>query len=62
MGLHFSEWKQIKPFADGNTLLQMGLPPGPIYKTILDALIAAKLNGEIVTEQDELELIKTIAK
>ena len=59
---YFTQWRQIKTFSDGNTLRQLGIPPGPIYKKILDELIAAKLNGEVTTEQDELDLIKAIGE
>lgn len=58
--VYFTEWRQIKTFIDGNKLKQMGLPPGPRYKIILDALLEAKLNGKVKTEQDEIQLVETL--
>ena len=39
-------WYKVKPHIDGNDLKQMGLEPGPRYRTILTALKGAKLDGE----------------
>ena len=39
----------------------MGLKPGPIYKKILAHLLDARLNGEVKSARDELELVKQMA-
>jgi len=38
----------------GKDLVNMGITPGPIYREILQAVLDAKLNGEISAECDEL--------
>jgi tRNA nucleotidyltransferase (CCA-adding enzyme) len=35
----------------------MGLPPGPIYREILQAVFDAKLNGQLKTRRDEMAFI-----
>jgi tRNA nucleotidyltransferase (CCA-adding enzyme) len=53
-------WRQIKPYTTGYTLQQRGLPPGPRYKEILSRLRAAWLDGEVKTEEEELNLLITL--
>ncbi|MCF8067633.1 MAG: CBS domain-containing protein [Desulfobacterales bacterium] len=38
----------------GRDLQKMGLKPGPFFSKILDAVLEAKLNGELKTRSDEL--------
>ncbi len=40
----------------GKDLIRMGLPPGPHYRAVLDALLRAKLNGQITSKEDEERL------
>src|SRR5207249_7238304 len=54
--------RQVRPSLNGADLKAMGLKPGPIYKKILDRLHEARLNGEVKTKADELELAKKLAK
>jgi tRNA nucleotidyltransferase (CCA-adding enzyme) len=37
----------------GDTLRALGIAPGPVYRTILDELRAAFLDGEVTTEQEQ---------
>jgi tRNA nucleotidyltransferase (CCA-adding enzyme) len=55
-------WRQIKPYTTGYTLQQRGLPPGPRYKEILSRLRAAWLDGEVKTEEEELNLLNTLER
>jgi tRNA nucleotidyltransferase (CCA-adding enzyme) len=48
-----SEWQYVKPLTDGNRLRAMGIPPAPIYREILEALRAARLDGRISTREEE---------
>ena len=50
-------WRKISPFTNGDDLQALGLPPGPIYRRILEGLRAAWLNGEIHTKDEELALL-----
>ena len=52
---HLRHYKsQIK----GEDLKDMGYRSGPVYKTILNHLLEAKLDGEVETRADEIEFIK----
>ena len=55
---YLSKWRFISPEVDGNTLRELGLPPGPAYKDILWALRAAILDGQIQSPDEERRLVK----
>ena len=42
----------------GKDLKNFGLTPGPIYRRILQAVLAAKLNGEIQNRNDEMQFVR----
>jgi len=48
----------IKPHIKGRDLLKLGIAPGPVYKLILDKVLEAKVDGNLVTKQDEIEFVK----
>ncbi len=58
---YWQEWRHVRSLVTGNDLQAWGLPPGPSYRRILDALRAARLNGEISTRAEEEELVQQIA-
>ena len=45
------------PLLTGNDLLAPGLPPGPMYKTLLQRVRDAQLDGEIATRDEALGLV-----
>lgn len=47
-----------KVHVKGEDLKALGLPPGPIYREILDALRSAKLDGLVRSREEELEYLK----
>jgi tRNA nucleotidyltransferase (CCA-adding enzyme) len=53
-------WRHIRPRTDGHQLRQLGLPPGPVYAEILDALRAGWLDGEIKSEAAEREALNAL--
>ena len=55
-----STWRQQRPGVTGHDLLRMGLPPGPRYKTILEALRSAWIDGDITTPEDEAVLLREL--
>jgi tRNA nucleotidyltransferase (CCA-adding enzyme) len=44
----------------GHDLKEMGVTPGPHYQKIFHELLNAKLNGEVKTKKDELELARKL--
>lgn len=59
---YLTRFRQVKPVLTGADLKALGLKPGPIYKTILNRLLDARLNGEVKTEAEERELVKRMVK
>ncbi len=53
-------WRQMRPALDGNDLRRMGLKPGPQFGRLLDALLAARLNGEVSSEAEERALLQRL--
>ncbi|HXG12764.1 MAG TPA: CCA tRNA nucleotidyltransferase [Gemmataceae bacterium] len=60
------EWTEADlnppPVLTGHDLAQLGLPPGPLYKKLLDAVREAQLDGTVRTREEGLELVKRLLK
>lgn len=48
-----SQWQAIEPGLDGNDLKSRGIPPGPVYRKILDSLRDAWLDGKVTNSSEE---------
>jgi len=46
----------------GKDLIKMGIPPGPIYRKLLDSVLMAKLNGILKTKDDEINYVRELAE
>ncbi|PWB71996.1 MAG: hypothetical protein C3F07_12855 [Anaerolineales bacterium] len=55
---YLAKWQYIKPKTTGDDLIQLGLEPGPRYAEILRRLRAARLNGEVKTDEEEAMMLK----
>ena len=53
-------WRKIKPSLTGEDLKQRGLQPGPRFAEILRELRAARLDGEVVSRDEELNLLEKL--
>jgi poly(A) polymerase len=55
------EWTQADlnppPVITGHDLMRHGIPPGPLYKRLLDAVREAQLEGTVTTLKQALELV-----
>ncbi|GAB4282304.1 MAG: CBS domain-containing protein [Oscillatoriaceae cyanobacterium] len=49
---YLNRWLGAKPILDGNDLKALGYKPGNSFKQILDALLAATVDGEINTPEE----------
>jgi tRNA nucleotidyltransferase (CCA-adding enzyme) len=56
--LYLKELRYVKVALNGDSLLAMGLPQGPIISAALNFLLDARLDGEVKTRQDEVRLIE----
>jgi tRNA nucleotidyltransferase (CCA-adding enzyme) len=50
-------WANISPPLNGNDLKDLGYKPGPKFKQILDDLLAAKLDGNLVDRTDAISFL-----
>jgi len=57
---YVEQWQKISPTIDGHDLRRMGLPPSPAYDTVLTALRAAWLDGQVSTPEAEGELLQKL--
>jgi poly(A) polymerase len=49
-----------RPLVTGDDLMQLGIPPGPLYKQLLDAVREAQLDGTIKTKAEALEMVRRL--
>jgi tRNA nucleotidyltransferase (CCA-adding enzyme) len=55
---YLTVWQHIQPPLTGNDLRRLGYKPGPQYRQILDNLLAATLDGEIIDRASAEEFLK----
>ena len=56
--LYLDELRHIKPMLNGDELLALGVPQGPQVGELLQALLAARLDGQVKTRQDEITFVQ----
>ena len=54
--------EELKPtrLLTGNDLKDMGFKPGPLFKTILEALEEAQLDGRVKTREEAVQFINSM--
>jgi tRNA nucleotidyltransferase (CCA-adding enzyme) len=52
--------RDVRPSLTGNDLKALGLPPGPLYKNLLAAVLIARLDGEVSTLDEERALAQQL--
>lgn len=57
---YLAEWKDMRPLSTGHDLKELGLPPGPVYKSILRALRDAWIDGEVRDAEGERRLLQSL--
>ena len=58
ISIYYNQLKDIQPLIGGEDLLSMGLKPGPVFRQILEAVLDARLNGEVETHKEELAFVQ----
>jgi tRNA nucleotidyltransferase (CCA-adding enzyme) len=58
MRLYLDKLRHTKPILGGNDLIEMGIPPGPRIKEVLNKLLDAHLDGEVKTREDEERMVR----
>ncbi len=54
---YLTTYRATRPILTGDDLRARGIPPGPRYKEILTMLLEARLDGKVVTREDEDRLV-----
>jgi tRNA nucleotidyltransferase (CCA-adding enzyme) len=55
---YHSEWRHIQPELNGHDLERLGLRRGTIYRTVLAALRAGRLDGTIRSREEEVAYVR----
>lgn len=56
--LFFTQLRGVCTHLTGHDLRALGIAPGPEYKKILATLLDARLNGKVITREDEVTLVR----
>lgn len=59
---YLDRWQHIQIQTDGKVLKSMGIEPGPIYSRILTTLKAARLDGQIQSNEEENALLRQMVR
>jgi tRNA nucleotidyltransferase (CCA-adding enzyme) len=51
-------WRHVHPELDGHDLASLGVPRGPLYSELLRNLRAARLDGVLLTRDDEIAYVR----
>jgi tRNA nucleotidyltransferase (CCA-adding enzyme) len=62
LGLSLRVWRYVKPRLDGRALERLGVRRGPRIGDLLRFLRAARLDGEVKTRDDEVEMVRRILR
>ena len=57
---YITQWRKEKTDVSGEDLRIMGLEPGPAFGRILDAVLAAKLDGTAATPEQQMDLARSL--
>jgi len=60
ISLYFTKLHGVRTQIGGEDLKKLAVEPGPLYRELLDAVLSAKLNGQVVSREDEVELVKEL--
>lgn len=55
---YFTHLRSVRCQLTGNDIAQLGLPAGPVYKEIFRKLLAGRLDGELLSRNDEINFVR----
>ena len=58
VSLYVTHLRHAKTLLQGDDLIAMGYPPGPVFKKILTGLLDARLNGSVQSRKEEMAFVK----
>ncbi len=60
LDMYYGEWKGVETAVNGADIRALGLPPSPAYGRILETLRAARLDGDVQTDDGERVLLAAL--
>jgi tRNA nucleotidyltransferase (CCA-adding enzyme) len=60
ISLYFDRLQRVRTRITGEDLAALGVPQGKLYGSILGQVLAAKLDGEVSSKEEELNLAKRL--
>ena len=58
MERYLAELRYVAPTLSGSDIMALGVPEGPLVGKALEALLSARLDGEVLTRLDEERLVR----
>jgi tRNA nucleotidyltransferase (CCA-adding enzyme) len=58
LSLYFTQLQNVRCLINGDDILSMGVPKGPLVGELLDRLLAARLNCEVMSREDEINFVR----
>jgi tRNA nucleotidyltransferase (CCA-adding enzyme) len=58
ISLYFTQLQNVHPLITGEDLKKMNIPPGPVYRELLEAVLKARLDGRVASREDELNFVR----
>lgn len=58
ISLYFTSLKNVRTALRGKDLIAMGFEPGPLFRKIMNDLLAAKLDQKIKSKEDEVTFVR----
>jgi len=58
----YTHQRRIRPYMRGRDLLKIGLSPGPVFTTIFNQVLNAKLDGQLKTKKEEIKFATEYAR
>jgi tRNA nucleotidyltransferase (CCA-adding enzyme) len=58
-GRYRSKWRSVHPELSGHDLAELGIAPGPIYAELLRTLREGRLDGILLTRDDEIAYVRS---
>lgn len=59
ISLYFTQLQNVHSLVNGNDLkTNLKVPPGPLYRELLDQVLKARLDGMVISREDEMALLQ----
>ena len=60
ISLYFTKLHGVHPLIGGEELKTLGVPKGPRFRELLEAVLNAQLDGRVASREEELDLVKRL--